>query len=375
MKRILILGVVILAGVFGLAQDVNEGAIAFNGESEQQTDNKSGKETSSESEAVYTIEIIIDVQETFANPNLKLGTGKDGNSLYVPRGEDSAEIYAQIVNESKNKTIVLSQDFHRADHFAFVTNHSGLIEHRKNLLRAQNKPNSKEEDILNPMNLTFTDVVIERGTGEILGVVSGEDILAIEKNQKGIITKVKEEKISIEDKDTYIQTMWNPHGVQGTFSSKLAEPLLSKLPKSLRETLEQDLKSETIEYHDESTGNKFHVIRKGVEQNIDSYGIVTNNDGVSETNALAVFARIADDLTEEEIKELAIRIGGLATNFCVEFSHTDVIDKVVPIFQERDITVNVEINEEASRGIPIFISSGQWPDLDNAIGRMKEKKN
>ena len=121
---------------------------------------------------------------------------------------------------------------------------------------------------------------------------------------------------------------------------------------------------------DKNNGNKFWVVHKGTKSDIDSYGIATENDRVTKTFAPLLFTHIAAELKQRGVNEANIYIGGLATNFCVEYSHNDIHKYLVPKLQGCGIKANVSLLTDISAGIPIAVPDGSWPDLASASKRM-----
>jgi hypothetical protein len=120
----------------------------------------------------------------------------------------------------------------------------------------------------------------------------------------------------------------------------------------------------------DARGNQFHVVRKGMRRDLDSYGIATENDGVSKTAAPALFERMAVQFKADGIGKTLIGIGGLATNFCVEFSHADLYRELVPALKARGIESEIQLLTDISRGIAAETPDKSWPDLAAALDRM-----
>lgn len=259
------------------------------------------------------IVVLIDIQNGFAQSDL---TKAEGGSLYVPGGEMVGEKAAILLRHLSNATVVLSQDFHPANHISFASNHEG-----------------KEP---------LWTIRLERGADEVYRV-----------SEKGELA----------------QTLWLDHCIQGTKSALFVEPIMGELPEGLSRDLQRHISDPVMSETDER-GNTFHVIRKGVNSDLDSYGIATENDGIETTAAPAVFKIIARKLEAEDVTEANIYIGGLATNFCVEFSHKDIYQYLVPQLERRGIKAKVYFLTDISAGIPIFVPGGAWPDLAAASDRM-----
>ena len=260
--------------------------------------------------------IIVDPQNGFARDGL---TCEQGGSLYVPDGMAIAEPAAGLIRHASRSVIILSQDFHPRNHISFASNHYQA----------------------SPMS----EIFLKRGVHSLYEVAGGPE------------------------EGTFRQTLWTDHCVQGTESALFIDPIMNELPKDLNMLLYQTVSLPVLMGEDDR-GNTFFIIRKGARTDLDSYGIATENDGVSTTSAPFIFNYIANGLRASGAEEAGIYIGGLATNFCVEFSHKDVYEYLVPMLNVRGISTNVGIMTDACRGIPVPVPGGAWPDLDAAPKRM-----
>lgn len=260
--------------------------------------------------------ILVDPQNGFARDDL---TQEQGGSLYVPGGEAIAEPAARLIRQASDSIIILSQDFHPRDHISFASNHRGAA----------------------PMS----EIFLKRGDQGLYQVADGAE------------------------KGAFSQTLWNDHCVQGTGSALFVRPIMDELPEDLNKLLHQNVPLPVLMDTDDR-GNTFFVIRKGARTDLDSYGLVTENDGITTTSVPFVFNYIANELKDLGAEEAYIAIGGLATNFCVEFSNKDVHEYLVPMLRVRGIKTRVAIMTDVSRGIPITVPGGKWPDLDAATKRM-----
>ncbi len=310
------------------------------------------------------IDMYIDNENGFRDPNLSLA---DGGSLYVPDGEKVSKKMGDLITNTTDGIIVLSQDFHPADHISFMTNHPGVMEYRKKILEVEDKDT---KDVMNPAVLAFSEIVLDR-QGMIIGVKDGDHVRKVEliskdlkttsengwvpsTKDKGRVAKVLDDWLEepfSKMRNISTQMLWTPHCIQGTRSSEFSEEM--NLPESLKEMLKSDLISPDLKYHDEITGNTFYVVRKGMNSEIDSYGIGIENDKKTFTTAQQVFQEIAMDLRDQDVEVANINIGGLATNFCVEFSHNNVVNLLCPALQMRGIEPNINLLTDISRGIPI----------------------
>jgi len=327
-----------------------------------------------------SIDMYIDNQYGFCDPTMTL---QQGGSLYVPEGEMISAKIGKMVESTRDGIIVLSQDFHPADHISFMSNHRGVMEYRKALLAAQGK---STEDVMNPLVLPFSEIVLDRN-GLIIGVKDGDKVRKVElesrsgqtieqgwhanAQDKGRITKVLDEWLpepfeSIKNATT--QMLWPPHCIQGTKSAQFNAEM--HFPEALTQLLETDQKSPDLRYEDPKTGNIFYVVRKGMNPELDSYGIGIENDKMTETTAPRIFKEIALDLRGQDVQQADINIGGLATNFCVEFSHNNVCDQLVPALRMRGIEPNINLLTDVSRGIPIPGGADDPFSLQGAPERM-----
>ncbi|HEY2228047.1 MAG TPA: hypothetical protein VGI22_09975 [Xanthobacteraceae bacterium] len=288
---------------------------------------------------------LIDIQNGFARNGL---TEPQGGSLYVPGGENAGEPAARLIRNLSGSTIVLSQDFHPADHISFATNHAGVLPFSNIYLRCK-----------------------DDGPYLAIGAAVDGKVLAVSANERGNITH------------TFVPTSWcrprwkvpssKPCG-RGIASSKpkaRCSSILSmaELPASLIGQLEAPDVRPVLNGSD-SRGNSFYVVRKGVQRDLDSYGIAIENDGVSKTEAPNVFRSIALRLKTDGINRAVIHIGGLATNFCVEFSHADLCREFVPALHANGIESRIHLLTDVSYGIPIAKPDRSWPDLGTAPSRM-----
>jgi len=293
------------------------------------------------------IVFLIDPQNGFANPDL---TPEQGGSLYVPSGENVGEPSARLIRNLENSYIVYSQDFHPAGHISFASSHQNV------------KPYQKIYLLNSGFDFRATAVVADDGA-----------IWPVDVDEKGCITKV-DYNVQLTEKDVrgcVEQTLWLDHCIQGTYSSLFVDSIMHELPTGLAKELRStDSLAHTVLSDSDIRGNTHYVVRKGMEMDLDSYGISTENDGILKTDANSVFKDIADDLQNNGVKEVNIFVGGLATNFCVEFSHKDICEEFVPMLAAKSIKANVYLLTDISAGIPLEAPDGKWPDLTSASARM-----
>jgi nicotinamidase-related amidase len=254
---------------------------------------------------------LIDIQNGFACPQL---TPEQGGSLYVAGGEQVGKIAAELIDASANTVFVLSQDFHPQDHISFASNHG----------------------------------------------VAPFSSIRLQANAQGIY--------ACDPNGSLEQTAWLDHCIQGSYSALPVDQLLRALPDSLQQALLTDHSSELLSASDERH-NRFHVVRKGMRRDLDSYGIATENDQLTTTGAPAVFQAIAEQLQQAGVSEVRLAIGGLATNFCVEFSHRDLYKFMLPALQACKIKSAVFFLHDISAGIPVVVPDAAWPDLATAVKR------
>ncbi len=349
------------------------------------------------------INIFIDPENGF----LKIGlTDAQGGVLYVPFGEEVTPIMGDIIGSSRGSVFVLGQDYHPRNHISFMVNHPGIMEHRiekfKEFLTAHGQPITEDAEELYiqaqqpvhffngfdepPELFPFPEIVLDENKN-IMGLkeadgrirqVRVETTSGLEPSEKdrGRVAKVLDEyhrktfdQYRAENRLLSTQTLWTMHCVQGTESCLY--PADMNLPKGLQEKLMGDLASMVIFHRDEATGNEFWVIRKGNNPEIDSYGIGVENDGETLTKGWEVFGEIAKRLKTLGCEQVIINGGGLATNFCTEFSLNNVADFLAGHFKMRGMEVKINFMPEISRGIPIPGGPETPFSLDGTEHRLK----
>lgn len=330
------------------------------------------------------IDIFIDPEHAFHRLGL---TEEQGGCLYVPEGEKVCPVMGEIVEKSRNTIFIIGQDYHPRNHISFMTNHPGVMEYRieqfKTLLEEHGQPVPDEDTLRSlvqqpvhffygfdqpPVPFPFPEMVLDEnrnivGLKELDGrirkvEVKTESGKAPDERDRGRISKVMDDyfdrtydEFRAEGVLLGTQTLWSVHGVQGTESSLYPDEL--NLPEGLKAKLKGDLKSPFIKFSDEKTGNEFWVIRKGDKSEIDSYGIGVENDGETLTPAFGIFQEIARELKRLGCQRVVINGGGLATNFCTEFSLNNVNDFLSGFFKMANMSVDLRFVPEISRGIPI----------------------
>ncbi len=351
------------------------------------------------------INMFIDPEHGFQTLGL---SEQEGGVLYVPQGEEVSPIMGEIIEKSCGSIFVIAQDYHPRTHISFMVNHPGVMEDRiekfKDFLinHGQDIPEDADElytqaqqpvHFLNgfdqaPEAFPFAEIVLNKdrdiaGLKELDGRIRLVEVETTngstpDEGDRGRISKVLDQYA---DKtfDEYIadgeilstQTLWTTHGVQGTKSCLYPDEM--NLPEGLIKKLEGDLMSRTIFYHDAKSGNDFYIVRKGTNSEIDSYGIGVENDGKTFTPAFDVFSDISDALKAKGCEKVIINGGGLAANFCTEFSLNNTDDFLAGFFKMKNIGVDIRYVPEISRGIPIPGGSEVPFSLQGTAGRLAQR--
>lgn len=330
------------------------------------------------------INIFIDPERGFLDFTL---TDAQGGVLYVPGGEQVTPVMGKMIEKSRNTVFILGQDYHPANHISFMVNHPGVMEHRvekfRKFLAANGQPEMGDEQLKAqaqqpvhffngmdqpPVAFPFEEIVLDENR-KIVGVkeedgrirkveLSAEATFQSSSKEAYRVKRVLDEylpetfdQMRAKGAELSTQTLWTKHCVQGTDSALYPSDM--KLPVGLQDKLNGDLMSPTVYHKDEASGNEFYVIRKGADSEVDSYGIGVENDGDSMTAAWDVFKQIARGLKKQGCEDVQINIGGLATNFCVEFSANNVVDFLAGHFKMRGMNVETNLVPEICRGIPI----------------------
>jgi hypothetical protein len=330
------------------------------------------------------INVFIDPERGFMDLSL---TDMRGGVLYVPQGEEVTPLMGQMIENSRDTIFVLGQDYHPDNHISFMVNHPGVMEYRVEKFRqflADQRQEVPTEDVLYlraqqpvhffngftqpPAAFPFDEIVLDENR-DIIGLKEADGrIRPVElrtssglppsEKDRGRVEKVLDEYLPktfdeyrAEGRLLSTQTLWTKHCVQGTDSSLYPDDM--KLPQELKNKLGGDLMSSTVYHRDAATGNEFYVIRKGAQSEVDSYGIGVENDGETMTQAWEVFRGIATALKKIGCEQVMINVGGLATNFCVEFSANNIVDFLAGHFKMRGMEVETNFVPEISRGIPI----------------------
>jgi nicotinamidase-related amidase len=220
----------------------------------------------------------------------------------------------------------------------------------------------------------FSNVYLSPGDNGIYRVVGAEadgKVIDVDTDARGYITgaRKKKELPPAAWESALKQTLWPRHCIQGTESALFVDPIMAELPPGMVGQLKA-AGTQPVLIGKDARGNQFHVVRKGMRRDLDSYGIATENDGVSKTAAPALFERMAAQFKADGIGKTLIGIGGLATNFCVEFSHADLYRELLPALKARGIESEIQILTDISHGIPAVTPERNWPDLAAALDRM-----
>lgn len=263
------------------------------------------------------IVFLINLQNGFIKKSL---SKHQGGSFYIPGSEDIGEIAARLIRNMSNATIILSQHYHPANHISFASQHLGAS--------------------------LFSNIRLRLGTNGIYSVAT---------------------TLSENDLD---QTLWPDHCIQGTESALFADEIMDALPTALKDKLFEHSLDPSLRGFD-GHGNIFHIIRSGMRPDLYSYGVVTENDGISITTAPDIFEGLIKKYRGTNVTSVRIYIGGLATNFGVEFSHKDIWLHLVPKLKALGIKTEVSLLTDLSRGILYSAHAGEWPDLKDAPERMK----
>jgi nicotinamidase-related amidase len=351
------------------------------------------------------INVFIDPENGFMLPTL---TDADGGVLYVPGGEVVPPLMGQVIDQSEGTIFIIGQDYHPRNHISFMDNHPGVMEYRieqfKQFLLENHQPVPTDYDELYtacqqpvhffdgfdnpPAEFPFPEIVLDDhkniiGLKEADGCIRKVDVettsgLEPSKEDRGRVTKVADEYWP-NTFDEYVadghllstQTLWTVHCVQGSKSCLYPDEL--NLPQGLIEKLEGDYMRPAIYHRDADSDNEFWVVRKGIDSEVDSYGIGVENDGETETIARQVFFDLAKKLKSMGCEQVVINTGGLATNFCTEFSANNIDDFLAGHFKQRGMGVTLNYVPEISRGIPIPGGPDVPFSLEGTEGRLKRR--
>lgn len=360
---------------------------------------KNGKKTA-------VINIFVDPQWGFSSP---LIDSAHGGSLYVPGGEEVAPKMGEIIRNARSGIFVIGQDYHPKNHISFMSNHPGVMTYRiaqyKTFLQQHGQPIPADAEALYqqaqqpvhfldgmdkpPVPFPFNELVLDE-TGNIMGLkeadgrirmvrVATESGAAPSPKDKGRVQEVLDgylecsfDEYRAQGRLLHTQTLWTRHCEQGEQSSLYPESM--NLPKGLRDKLAGDLKSDVVSYTDPETGNQFYVIRKGTHSEVDSYGIGVENDGETLTPAWEVFKELSKSLKRQGVEQVEFNVGGLATNFCTEFSANNVADFLAGHFKMKGMETNIHFVPEISRAIPIPGDADVPFSADGAAERMRRSR-
>ncbi len=351
------------------------------------------------------INMFIDPENGF----LKFGlTDDQGGVLYVPGGEEVTKPMGEIVDKSRGSIFIIGQDYHPANHISFMINHPGIMDYRveefKKFLDTHEQPHPETEEELYlqaqqpvhffngleqpPEAFPFPEIVLDEnrhiiGLKEADGRIrevrvettsglepSPQDYGRVAKVLDGYHRKTYDEYLA-EGRILSTLTLWTKHCVQGTESCLYPADL--NLPQGLQDKLNGDMASKYIFHRDAETDNVFYVIRKGQNPELDSYGIGVENDGETQTVAWKIFKELTTELKKAGCQNVIINGGGLATNFCLEFSENNVDDFLAGFFKMAGMQVDIRYVPEISRGIPIPGGVDDPFSLDGVPERLKRR--
>ncbi|MFM9890247.1 MAG: hypothetical protein ACKVOE_06360 [Rickettsiales bacterium] len=360
---------------------------------------KNGKKTAA-------VNVFIDPQWGFSSPGIP---ASKGGSLYVPGGEGAAEKMGEIIANTQNGIFIIGQDYHPKNHISFVTNHPGVMQYRieqyKKFLAQHRQPIPPDAETLYdaaqqpvhffnspdqpPVPFPFEEIVLDEND-DIIGIkqadgrirhveVTTESGNAPSKSDRGRVSRVLDTYLEKTFDDYraegiiyHTQTLWTRHCEQGEQSSLYPESM--NLPQGLRDKLSGDLKSDVVSYTDPTTGNEFHVIRKGSNSEIDSYGIGIENDMEPLPHSWNLFSELSRRLKKQGVHQVQFNVGGLATNFCTEFSINNIADYLSAPFKTKNIGVEINFVPEISHAIPIPGGAETPFSAEGAPIRMRESR-
>ncbi len=326
------------------------------------------------------INIVVDPQKGFHDLAL---AHQQGGVLYVPNGEEVVAPIGKLVANTKNGIFIISNDWHPHDHLPDMSNHPGIMEYRKQELI---KAGHTADDVYNPLKMGFSELVQDKD-GMVIGLLEADKrIRRVElKTSDGQPPSAEDRGRVVKVLDDYLpqklneivgastQTLWTPHCIQGTESAQMHEGL--NLPEGLSKKLASDLVKPVIHHKDSATGNEFFVVRKGTRSEVDSNGLLVENDRTTLTPAMGVFQDLAKKFRADGVDHVVINFMGLATNFCVEYSANQVAAIGAGFFDVAQMSKQMNLVPEACRGIPIpggkddpFSLAGTSPRLAEKYG-------
>ena len=146
------------------------------------------------------------------------------------------------------------------------------------------------------------------------------------------------------------------------------------LPKPLMDQLEKNQTKLLFQYDDEATGNRFYVVRKGVNSERDSNGVLIENDRTTSTVAEGMLKDLAKQFRADGVEHVQFNYMGLATNFCVEFSANQISAIANGYFDIAGMSTQHSLVTEACRGIPIEGGKDVPFSLAGTLPRLQEKR-
>jgi len=171
---------------------------------------------------------------------------------------------------------------------------------------------------------------------------------------------------------SFEQKLWPIHCVEGTESCQLPEEVMNALPEGFKQSVKRHEKVVLLSTVKENEA-LFMMVSKGTTKDLGAYSMVMENDGKTKTGAFTAFNSIITKLKQDGIENVNILVGGLAGNFCVEFSHNDIHKYFVPMIEAHGINPNVYVLKDTCANVLIEDPSGEWPDAENTWKRMESK--
>jgi nicotinamidase-related amidase len=334
---------------------------------------------------IKKIVFLIDLQNGFMRYDL---SPTEGGCLYVPHSEEVEAPVVRMVHDARDTIFILTQDSHPADQISFMENHPGVMADRAARLRARGVPEDRiaaaSLDVLTmPFDQAllarapvgrYSDLAAERRPGPmptttVITTPAFDQKIVVARPFTPVAFRRDDAWVGVETanqriatilgtpfdatavKDGLLQVLWRQHCVEGTLSALWGPQLMAQLPAKVKAIAVQSPKLDWFMGKDHEKGNDFIVLRKGQRSDLDSYGVATENDGVSSTIAPYVFGLLSGALTRQGLDEVQIGIGGLATDYCVKYSHDDVAEIFVAGLRRHGMRASLTFLPDISRGI------------------------
>jgi len=281
------------------------------------------------------VAFLVDPLKGFAKNNIST---REGGCLPVPGGEEIGEPIARLIEhvERSDKPwfVVLAQDWHPKGHISFASSHKNLATN---------------------LDVYSTIYLHENGAhNRPIAAVQSGITFDIEADHRGHITRVRYDRPHVAiPSDAVQQILWPDHCIQGTRSAQVLEPIREVLPPTLTAQLEYPpYNSRNILRATGRQGHPYAVIRKGYDPLHDSYSLVKDNGGITETPARAYFEEMGKAMQVKGINKVNAHFGGLATDFCVDWSYEDTRAILPGILKKYGVEeVSFYFLPEISRGI------------------------